>query len=104
MRVETACTLLVFLRMAEASDATLRPMAHDVYPFSLITSYALLTTSLCKADQFSGSLSVPTLGFNSRNRTPATLTPDHTGTENAGWTELFSLRACRCVSHRTAYH
>lgn len=36
--VETACTLFVLRRMDEANDATLKPIAHEVYPFNLITS------------------------------------------------------------------
>lgn len=67
-------------KIDETIAATLNPMAHEVYPFNLITSYALFTTSECNSFHFSGSASVPTSGFNSRKRTPATLTPDHTGT------------------------
>lgn len=37
-KVETAWTLLVFRKMDEVSAATLKPIAHEVYPFNLITS------------------------------------------------------------------
>lgn len=79
--VETACTLLVFRSSENARLATLSPIAHEVYPFRRITSYALLTTSVCRSAHFSGSSDVPMAGFRSRNRTPATLTPDQMGTE-----------------------
>lgn len=36
--VEIGCTLLKFFIIVSARSATERPIAHDVYPFSLMTS------------------------------------------------------------------
>uniref|UniRef100_A0A1A9Z2V5 Uncharacterized protein n=1 Tax=Glossina pallidipes TaxID=7398 RepID=A0A1A9Z2V5_GLOPL len=69
--VETATIALVLRKMAEARAAVLKPMAHE----------ADCTTCLCTSHHFSRSCAVPMLGFNSRKRTPAIFTPDHTGTE-----------------------
>ena len=80
-KVETALTVLEFLKMAEARSAQLNPMAHEVYPFNLMTSYAALTTSLWHSTQFSWSPSKPACALISRNRMPAMFTPDQTGTE-----------------------
>lgn len=80
--VETAWTWLVLRRIQETKLEMLSPIAHEVYPLSLITSYALCTTCLWSSFQHSSSLSVPTCLFISRSLTPATFTPDHTGTEH----------------------
>jgi len=40
-KVETAYMCLVLPKKAATTDATLRPMAKDVYPFNLMISYAL---------------------------------------------------------------
>ena len=78
--VETALTALVFLKIADAISAQERPMAHDVYPLSLMTSYAALTTSLWHSFQFSESPSSPAFSLISRRRIPAIFTPLQTGT------------------------
>lgn len=104
IKVETGITLCELLRIARTMSAVASPIVVLVYPFrhltvgplkpreesKIVTSWSFrgskdvcthsLTTSLESSYHLSSSVSRPILGKMSRNCTPATFTPDQSGT------------------------